>query len=185
MVSTVSEKLASQVKSILSALGVRANLRKEKGKKYKELQQKDAWCVDFQLKRYSEIYDWMEPLLREKGFSMTANYLDDNFEDYYIHVLRTKEELPEYNDVLFDLSVEVDNSFVANGTIVHNCPDFYYTFSYYNWEQGALWGTKARPYKRLTLTRPPRNPLHVVGFCKHGWNAVQSLQTRGIVATGG
>jgi hypothetical protein len=66
-----------------------------------------------------------------------------------------------------------------------SCPDFYYTFSYYNWEQGALWGTKARPYKRLTLTRPPRNPLHVVGFCKHGFNAAKSLQARGIVATGG
>jgi hypothetical protein len=65
------------------------------------------------------------------------------------------------------------------------CRDFYFTCSYYNWEQGCLWGTKMKPYKRLTTTYPPRNPLHVVSACKHIYNATLSLQSRGIVATGG
>jgi hypothetical protein len=65
------------------------------------------------------------------------------------------------------------------------CPAFYFYCSYYNWLHGDLWGTKPKPYKRLTLTYPERNPAHVSAICKHIWNAGKKLQDMGVIAKGG
>ena len=35
-----------------------------------------------------------------------------------------------------------------------SCSDFYFRFSYPNFSEGALFGSKPRPYKRKTTTRP-------------------------------
>lgn len=46
------------------------------------------------------------------------------------------------------------------------CPDYYYTFEYYNQKHNALVG-KHKPYIRKTTTYPERNPQHIPGVCKH------------------
>lgn len=57
------------------------------------------------------------------------------------------------------------------------CPDFYFTFAYWNWKAGAIFGPKPRPYKRKTKTRGPRNPSQHPGYCKHCYNSFLLFQT--------
>jgi hypothetical protein len=48
-----------------------------------------------------------------------------------------------------------------------SCPDFYYTWSYWDHQTKTLAGPKPKTYIRKTTTYPERNPLHVAGVCKH------------------
>ena len=48
-----------------------------------------------------------------------------------------------------------------------SCLDFYFTFGYWNWTVGSLYGRKPKPYVRKTKTYPERNPTHTPGLCKH------------------
>ncbi len=48
-----------------------------------------------------------------------------------------------------------------------NCSDFYYRFAWYNADDSSLHGPRPKPYVRKTTTRPPVNPDHTPGFCKH------------------
>lgn len=48
-----------------------------------------------------------------------------------------------------------------------SCLDFYFTFAYWDWGVGSLYGRKPKPYKRKTTTYPERNPTHTPGLCKH------------------
>jgi len=61
-----------------------------------------------------------------------------------------------------------------------SCPDFYFTFSYWNWAQGAIFGVRPRPYRRKTTTRPPRNPGKHPGCCKHCLNSFAVLFRSGL-----
>jgi hypothetical protein len=60
-------------------------------------------------------------------------------------------------------------SLVSNRVKVRcSCPDFYFTFAYYDWLHQVLWSTKPKPYKRITANRPHRNPPQVVDVCLGG-----------------
>jgi hypothetical protein len=48
-----------------------------------------------------------------------------------------------------------------------NCPDYKYTYAWWNKEQKALSGRSFPPYVRKTRNLPERNPNHVPGTCKH------------------
>ena len=55
-----------------------------------------------------------------------------------------------------------------------SCSDFYFTFAFYNWKTQTLFGKKPIPYVRKTTSRPPRNPEHKPGICKHiYWNLIE------------
>lgn len=56
------------------------------------------------------------------------------------------------------------------------CPDFYFTFAYWNWMQKALFGPKPRAYRAIGGGRP-RNPGKYPGFCKHVNNSLLLMQT--------
>lgn len=58
-----------------------------------------------------------------------------------------------------------------------SCLDFYHTYALWDYNSGCLFGTKPRPYKRKTTTRPPRNPNHYPGMCKHIYNSLLLFQT--------
>lgn len=62
-----------------------------------------------------------------------------------------------------------------------DCLDFYYTFSSYNNSDGSLYGEPFPPYQRKTTTRPPRNPAHKPGMCKHLLRVIQELKNEGVV----
>jgi hypothetical protein len=52
-------------------------------------------------------------------------------------------------------------------TVRCSCPDFYFTFMWYNFKNKTLFGRMGKRYVRKTTTRPERNPLHIPGICKH------------------
>jgi hypothetical protein len=58
-----------------------------------------------------------------------------------------------------------------------SCSDFFFSFGLWNFQEGALFGGRPRPYRRKTKTFPPRNPKHIPGVCKHLFNALLWLQT--------
>lgn len=55
------------------------------------------------------------------------------------------------------------------------CPDEYFVWSYYRWQNACLFGSKPRTYIRKTLTYPSRNPNHYVGACKHSLRSISYL----------
>ena len=81
--------------------------------------------------------------------------------------------VPEFSN--FAINVNEDVLFVAN------CADYFYTWAYYNAKSGrCLYGPLPKTYIRKTQTRPPRNPLHVPGVCKHIFNAWAILRNSGL-----
>lgn len=60
------------------------------------------------------------------------------------------------------------------------CRDFFFTFAWYNYHNGhCLYGPPPKPYRRKTTTYPPRNPQHIIGCCKHIYNAWDYLKREG------
>lgn len=56
-----------------------------------------------------------------------------------------------------------------------SCPDYYFTFSWWNFKNKAQFGGPPKKYVRKTTTRPPRNPGHHPGICKHVFQAQSYL----------
>ena len=59
------------------------------------------------------------------------------------------------------------------------CKDYYFTFGWWNFRQGSMFGRQQKPYKRKTPKppkgRPYRNPQKFAGSCKHCSNSVKFL----------
>lgn len=62
-----------------------------------------------------------------------------------------------------------------------NCLDFHFRFANYNSDDKSLVGRPPPPYVRKTTDRPPVNPNHVPGICKHLLKVVQTLQSSGLI----
>ena len=60
-----------------------------------------------------------------------------------------------------------------------SCSDYYFVWSWSNFNNGVQFGGRARPYHRKTKERPPRNPSGFMGLCKHVSQFAQMLQTSG------
>jgi len=66
------------------------------------------------------------------------------------------------------------------------CPDFYFTFAYWDFKKGALFGSQPKRYVRKTIWNPtappghrgypPRNPGEHPGMCKHIANSIELAQ---------
>lgn len=66
------------------------------------------------------------------------------------------------------------------------CPDFYFTFAYWDFQKGALFGSQPKRYIRKTIWNPtapvgqrghpPRNPGKYPGMCKHIANSIELAQ---------
>lgn len=67
--------------------------------------------------------------------------------------------------------IEKINLDKQKATIRCDCRDFIYTWAYYDFRTGNLWGPPPKPYIRKTpappVGRPYRNPNGYPGFCKH------------------
>lgn len=61
-----------------------------------------------------------------------------------------------------------------------SCADEFYTFSLWKYNAGCLYGPKPRAYRRKTTHYPERNPQHLVGCCKHVYNAWEILRNSGL-----
>jgi hypothetical protein len=76
--------------------------------------------------------------------------------------------------------------FLEQPTVNHTCrvrcqcPDFYFMWEYYDKSNKALIGRHI-PYIRKTTTRPPRNPDHMPGLCKHQIQMIKFLMDNNII----
>lgn len=61
------------------------------------------------------------------------------------------------------------------------CHDYYFTWGWWNHNQGASYGPRQKPYVRKTTTYPERNPAEYPGLCKHLLNMVSLLKDEGIL----
>lgn len=62
-----------------------------------------------------------------------------------------------------------------------SCLDFRFRFADYNSQDKSLVGRAPPMYQRKTTTRPPVNPDHVPGMCKHLLKLVQVLRGYGLI----
>lgn len=84
-------------------------------------------------------------------------------------------------DDVYCLTVpQFGNFTLENGAIVSNCADEFYTWAFWKYNAGCLYGVKPRPYQRKTTTYPERNPSHLIGCCKHIYNAWALLKNTGL-----
>lgn len=61
-----------------------------------------------------------------------------------------------------------------------SCADFFFTFSYYNYSNGCLYGPRPKQYIRKTTWMPPRNPNHIPAICKHIYHSWEILRNSGL-----
>jgi len=61
------------------------------------------------------------------------------------------------------------------------CLDYYYTWWFYNDQQGSLAGEKFPAYTRKTTHYPERNPEHTAGLCKHLSRMTAELANKGFL----
>lgn len=146
-----------------------------------------------------EGYVNLDSYIYEKGFNYSLNALKKNDRQKYIqqealeqalinHKVVRIERLQETKDVycltaeyLGNFVVEAcdNNSNIFSGIVVENCADSFYTWSYYNYNHGCLYGPKPKMYVRKTNWMPPRNPQHIPGICKHIFHAWAILRNSG------
>lgn len=67
-----------------------------------------------------------------------------------------------------------------------SCKDFYFCFSLWDYIERAIVGPKPKKYIRKTPPpsrggRPYVNPDHIPGFCKHAFNFLKYLKSKGFV----
>lgn len=61
-----------------------------------------------------------------------------------------------------------------------SCKDEFFSFALWKSRAGCLYGPAPKPYIRKTTTYPQRNPQHIVGCCKHVYNAWAYLRNSGL-----
>ena len=69
----------------------------------------------------------------------------------------------------------------ANVAVNCSCESEYFDFEKQQQRSDALYGEPRPPYIRKTTTRPPRNPMNVVGGCKHILAFADHLRRMGII----
>jgi hypothetical protein len=66
-------------------------------------------------------------------------------------------------------------------TVRCSCQDFYFRWEYADKLAGALFGRLSKKYVRKTKTRPPVNPDHLPGICKHVYGLQSYLRVEGYI----
>lgn len=87
--------------------------------------------------------------------------------------LTDKSILCTYKGKVYE--VEKPNMYKTSCRIRCTCHDFYFTFGWWDYNEGALAGPRPKPYRRKTTWWPERNPQHVPGLCKHIYNSAALL----------
>lgn len=103
-------------------------------------------------------------------FSQLETKTTKQSSDDYFHIQYKNEDYWTQKPDLYKTPVRIRCS----------CPDYRFTFSYYNWKGEAQFGPKPKSYKPKT-DRAPRNPGHHIGYCHHVADTISLLRTSGYV----
>jgi intein/homing endonuclease len=124
---TVSPHLANQIRIMLNSMGISNSLRKVNvgvkkhaiNKKYNEYVCKDNYRIELYGDSYKKLN--LDNLSIKYSFNNFNHKIFSNFEkDYCLHLLKEINSVP-YNGDVYNLEVEEDHSYIANGIIVSNC----------------------------------------------------------------
>jgi len=119
--NTISIHGAFQIYEMLARIKMPCSIQSVKGQNGHH----DQYCISLGRPASHEFYSMMDPwLFSSKLFEhshVTKNQTRIKFsDDYVVSSIQSVEELP-YNDLVYNLEVDEDNSYIANGTVVHNC----------------------------------------------------------------
>jgi len=99
---------------------------------------------------------------------------EDNLKSHVVELTHTNRvisiEDAGYEDVYCFSVDDYHNYALSAGIFVKNCPDFYFTFAYPDFNKQCYYGRKPKPYRHVMAPRRtpvPRNPDHIPGVCKH------------------
>ncbi len=70
---------------------------------------------------------------------------------------------------------------ITNVGVSCTCPDYIMRFAHTNIANNCHIGPPPPNYVRKTTDRPPVNPMHVPGMCKHLLSVVDELEGRGLL----
>lgn len=103
----------------------------------------------------------------------------------FVRVTFDKQDTPE--NITFvatdgqDYHVQPISLAAHNVKVRCNCLDFHFRFATWNFSDNSIVGPAPKPYRRVTNTRPPANPDHVPGLCKHLLKLIDELRQAQIV----
>lgn len=114
--SSINYELCSQVKFILSTLGIDSYITKR-------VHKKENWCNEYKTtirpasyEKFVELFgEWLNCSLSKK--TVQSNLVLD---DYFVSQVDSISSIPKKNTTVFDIQVEIDHSYIGNQTIVHN-----------------------------------------------------------------
>jgi intein/homing endonuclease len=126
-VCSISPTISFDVYDILLKLGYSPTINKYKNDKgFSSLKNTEIYSVELSEVEKCKLLGNIDSRLKENknikyysGKKRNVSYSKKNG-DYYISSI-TKIQESEYNDYVYNLEVEDDNSYLANGIIVHNC----------------------------------------------------------------
>lgn len=164
---SASYELFCQVKVLMSSLGIYYGEHIDNSRS----SNKDYGCYSkgklyYILTNYTDARELLKILI-EMG---TCRYIPDenNHKKYplfkcgwILYKIKEVERIQKSEEV-YNLEVEEDNSYIANGVIVHNCndPSWHYYFKYTAWKGGYGIDKETRPSMI-------RNPKQDKSVCKH------------------
>lgn len=114
--SSINYELCSQVKFILSTLGIDSYI-------LKRVHKKENWCNEYKTVVKPAYYDRFVELFGEWfNCSLSKKTAKPNLDldDYFVHQVHSIESVSEKDTTVYDIQVAVDHSYIGNQTIVHN-----------------------------------------------------------------
>ncbi len=158
-ISSVSPDIVTQSSHFLLSQGVWHGLSRVK--------KNGARRIRFNLRAYPELYRRMKPLLRSDLPPVERQIRPQEiWNEGWLRPLLKKVQCVAPT-MFHDLTVDEDESFIANGIVVHNCPAFLYWGAQWALNQRDSLEGQARP-----LLAPPTERLDLRGhfvLCKHAW----------------
>lgn len=114
--SSINYELCSQVKFILSTLGIDSYI-------LKRVHKKENWCNEYKTVVKPAYYDRFVELFGEWfNCSLSKKTAKPNLDldDYFVHQVHSIESVSEKDTTVYDIQVAEDHSYIGNQTIVHN-----------------------------------------------------------------
>ena len=129
---------------------------------------KDLYALSIQAGNdRNEVLSWTRHLLRTEFSDTVERSPQYKREEGCLKQLKSRELLPGYVGIVWDLTVEEDHSFIANGIAVHNCHDYKFRWAWANKQRGS--GVVGANSMNQAFNRAPRitNPTGAPALCKH------------------
>ena len=117
--SSISYNLVSQIKLVLSYLGISSYITK---REHKEKGWQNEYKLEISKAHYYKFAELMKDFLDisfEDGYNINTALIKED-DKYFYFTVHSVEALPVEKTKVYDFEVDIDHSYVGNNTIVHN-----------------------------------------------------------------